>query len=1336
MKKLLSYLAISIAMILSFGCKDDDKNQGYVAKAVATVNPSSLIDAIAAMYQEWEETSVLPESINVDGTTLTLPEYQYAMCQLMINLKNDDNSQIEVLSYPAAQYPTRDSYDKETIAVFNGPANSFGEGFTEDLADIARRMIAAMPEKGRVPNQTVFSRGSGHIAFSTNRATVCMSRAIATYKNMGKMPETISTEYLASSNNLKGFASQLVSYLDVWRNTIGDVDADGSHCTANGNPWKDVHFIPIPYSGGYQDGTMYSEKYQPYHTITLSGTTYTAAQCWFVALKGILDLITVEGSSLEQTERNTTVHHLGNGKSLNEAIPTFDAATAEWGGYPWYEKSDDPCAINFSDANPCDVNFLIKVIPWFLKRASDLGHIGNYQTFGDNPNNSLVMEPYLGNMSAMRMFLISIRFYKYLLDNNITSNVYDAVKDVNFDYDLYGVEGAELETTLADLQFVAAGESKQITFNSTVDWTVTSDASWLSFNPSSGSAASPMTVNVTAEANSGAERTATITIAGGTSTITIAVKQNAMTAATIKDFIQALGSILDLWQNTTGTVNKVTGLNRGEGVDNYLPENDVENAHYIPDDATITVGGKTYNTADMMELVMRCYAMLRGFNGNFTDKYGVGTTPKLDPAGNMSTALPETHSYKWGSLPYNEGGSTSTNGDKIGNGGPLMMGSYADPDNAVPNTVKLDIMDNFLERNMNWAIKKDGDISNGSGYPRDPILNYYGNFSAKRAFLAYARILKYALDNNLDNLINVASSKTFSSDLFGAEGGSPGNDNTIKAFAQQFVKILNVWQNTTGTLNSVTGLNRGDGIDNYLPENDIENAHYVPDDATITVSGKSYGTADMMELAMRCYAILRGFDGNYTEKYGVGTTPKLNPAGTMATALPVIHNYKWGSLPYNESGSTATNGDKTGNGGPLMMGDYTHPENAIANTVNIAIMDNFLERNMNWAVNKDGAISNVSGYPRDPINNFYGAFCAKRAFLAFARIFKYALDNNLDNLVGVSADQTFNADLFGVGNVKNVNESYLDALSEAYESFLVNDDLPATIVVNGVTYTKANYTAGAFLLFDKLYNDPSNWKTASIAYPTNYAATSEKKYLTLEQNELTMSAVAWMANSMNNYAEKNNRMPNYCSFGTRTWASDHSGNSTIELNYKVEGDVVVGHISFNDAAVVMARVMNSFKKNDKLPEKVSSWESDYLRSTNNCPINDPVVVAAMNEAIAGCKTDREKAEAIFKYAIDKWEWVDYSNTKKGAVKTINDKAGNCCDLTHATVAMCRAAGIPARYMHGQCYFSSGVIGHVIPHIYVDGQWWICDPSNDNSTFGNPVWKGMETFNGLYIELPF
>ena len=67
--------------------------------------------------------------------------------------------------------------------------------------------------------------------------------------------------------------------------------------------------------------------------------------------------------------------------------------------------------------------------------------------------------------------------------------------------------------------------------------------------------------------------------------------------------------------------------------------------------------------------------------------------------------------------------------------------------------------------------------------------------------------------------------------------------------------------------------------------------------------------------------------------------------------------------------------------------------------------------------------------------------------------------------------------------------------------------------------------------------------------------------------------------------------------------------------------------------------------------------------------------------------------------------------------------------------MCRATGIPARYLHGQCYYSS-VEGHVIPEIYVDGKWWIADPTNNDSTWGTPKWKGMETFNGRYNVLEF
>ena len=41
----------------------------------------------------------------------------------------------------------------------------------------------------------------------------------------------------------------------------------------------------------------------------------------------------------------------------------------------------------------------------------------------------------------------------------------------------------------------------------------------------------------------------------------------------------------------------------------------------------------------------------------------------------------------------------------------------------------------------------------------------------------------------------------------------------------------------------------------------------------------------------------------------------------------------------------------------------------------------------------------------------------------------------------------------------------------------------------------------------------------------------------------------------------------------------------------------------------------------------------------------------------------------------------YANTKKGAVKTLRARKGNCADQAHLLVALFRAAGIPARYVH-------------------------------------------------------
>ena len=461
MKKIALFLMPVLALAMLFtGCDKNKVDPEEPVKSVGTFTQAAIVDAVAGMYAEWTETTTIPQELKVSNATLTLPQYQYAMARLMVDIRDGNAGDIEVLNFKPADHPERDSYDAETIAVYGGPSDGSN---TEDLGNIAERMIAAMSEDGQVPNQTLFTRDGEAIAYSTNRATVTFARAISAYKEDGKMPESVTTDYLSAAATLKGFAQQFVTYLDVWENNIAEtLSADGSHCSDNETAWENVHFIPIPYSGGYTDGVdQYDPKYQPYHTITVDGVTYSAAQCWGIALKGILDLVTVEGSAVLPAERNETVHTLGNGKPLTTPIPALEDFF-EWGLYPWYEKADDPCVIrdDNGEIRSVGIDFLVKLIPWHLTRSSQLGAIGNFQTFGEDPASALVLPPYEGNISPMRELLIAARFYKYLLDNDINENVYDAMKDVMIDADLYGVDPDPLYVSETGLNF-AYGQGEQ-----------------------------------------------------------------------------------------------------------------------------------------------------------------------------------------------------------------------------------------------------------------------------------------------------------------------------------------------------------------------------------------------------------------------------------------------------------------------------------------------------------------------------------------------------------------------------------------------------------------------------------------------------------------------------------------------------------------------------------------------------------------------------------------------------------------------------------------------------------------------------------------------------------
>lgn len=73
-----------------------------------------------------------------------------------------------------------------------------------------------------------------------------------------------------------------------------------------------------------------------------------------------------------------------------------------------------------------------------------------------------------------------------------------------------------------------------------------------------------------------------------------------------------------------------------------------------------------------------------------------------------------------------------------------------------------------------------------------------------------------------------------------------------------------------------------------------------------------------------------------------------------------------------------------------------------------------------------------------------------------------------------------------------------------------------------------------------------------------------------------------------------------------------------------------------------------------------------------------------NSLTKGLTNDIDKAKVIFEYVQLNIVYDYYYDTEKGAVKTLEDKKGNGADQAHLLVALYRAAGLKARYVHGYC----------------------------------------------------
>ncbi len=206
-------------------------------------------------------------------------------------------------------------------------------------------------------------------------------------------------------------------------------------------------------------------------------------------------------------------------------------------------------------------------------------------------------------------------------------------------------------------------------------------------------------------------------------------------------------------------------------------------------------------------------------------------------------------------------------------------------------------------------------------------------------------------------------------------------------------------------------------------------------------------------------------------------------------------------------------------------------------------------------------------------------------------------------------------------------------------------------------------------------------------------------YANSDLGKLRPENLIYIYSKIFNYYKVNNVLPNYVT--VKAWSTIATGNTGGTVSTPVPADLQI-----------------------------------YLQATRNSQSNDPTIKALAARITSGKTSTYNKAAAVFNWVRDNLGYSFYYNTKYGAVGALKAKTGNCVDTSHLVVALARAAGLPARYAHGDVKFPSGnTYGHVWAQIWVNGKWYTADGTSSKNTFGTMVGT-VVNFKGYHRELTF
>ncbi|NYB26204.1 MAG: transglutaminase domain-containing protein [Methanobacteriaceae archaeon] len=308
------------------------------------------------------------------------------------------------------------------------------------------------------------------------------------------------------------------------------------------------------------------------------------------------------------------------------------------------------------------------------------------------------------------------------------------------------------------------------------------------------------------------------------------------------------------------------------------------------------------------------------------------------------------------------------------------------------------------------------------------------------------------------------------------------------------------------------------------------------------------------------------------------------------------------------------------------------------------------------------------------------------------------------------------------GSTWTVTDSQIKDAADRVKSFIEkNDRLPNYVTIGSKQVSMSQYLKLVNQETLNLYGSSGSLTVGSVSGPTN--PTESVKSGNIQKSEYLK-----LAKNILNFMNSNGRAPNYASSS-------------------------LGTIRYESLVYMFSRVVAFYGDNSRLPNYVSvkSWTSQTGGSTTTDPSLQKYLVATANaqstsstiknlaaSITSGKTTTYAKAQAIFNWVRDHVSYSFYYNTQKGALGAYSSRSANCCDMAHLVVALARAAGIPARYQHGTCTFSSGTYGHVWAQLYVSGKWYYADAVSTRNSFGTINNWNLNTYtlHGTYASLPF